>query len=376
MNSMRHNDDNRQKINHDKRSAPSVPAVEDLQKIVEASRLIREGQSRQAEQLLLPLLTKKRAPVGAVDLLAKLYSRRGQVQEAAALWRWALELDPGNRMYQQALADCEQRQKAGKGPARFFYPTAVIGLIVLFIAGCWWYLGRPVTWQAVAEHQTIAAWTRTLQGLPDHSSSNQPSTQPGAASLPLDQLAAAPLAQAEAAETPAQGQAPGEQSNLVSSSPSAAIPRDQAERPSLFAVSAVHQTESPKAPVLTDAMAPAKTRLVIQTLRGLLHQDDLLRALPIEISANGNTVSLSGEVPTFYLRYHLEKTVTAVAGVSGVTLQDVKVTHRYTVREGDTLSTIARQTGGSTALTAALSEANRLSYPYQLSIGDVLVLPF
>ncbi|EGO62546.1 LysM peptidoglycan-binding domain-containing protein [Acetonema longum] len=362
MNSTRQSDD-RQKNNNGKQSTPPLPAAEDLRTIVEASRLARDGHSRQAEQLLLPLLTKKRVPVGAVDLLAKLYSRRGQVQEAAALWRWTLELDPGNRLYQQALADCEQRLNGRKGLRRLLYPAGVIGLISLFLAGCWWYLGRPLTWQAVADHQVIAA--RTLQGT-DNSSVEQLSAQPEAAAS--DQIATASSAQTEVV---AKAPAPD-----VTSGPAKTIPSGQAERPSLLAVASVHPVEPPKSATLIDAMAPTKARLATQTVRGVLSQDDLLRVLPIEISVNGNAVSLSGEVPTFYVRYHLEKTVSEINGVSSVTMQNVKVTHRYTVKEGDTLSIIARQTGGSMALASALAEANQLSDPYQVVIGDVLILPF
>lgn len=101
-----------------------------------AASFARKGELRQAEGLLVPFMDDPEAPLDYLDLLAKVYSQQGRIEDAQSLWLRALQREPSNTHFIAALHTCAEVQKLRS--ARFSGTPArwvVIGFSIAFIIG-------------------------------------------------------------------------------------------------------------------------------------------------------------------------------------------------------------------------------------------------
>jgi type VI secretion system protein ImpK len=68
-----------------------------------ATELARAGHYRDAEKVLAPAGGAPGPPLEALDLLARIRAQEGRLDEAEKLWGRALQAEPSNRTYQDAL---------------------------------------------------------------------------------------------------------------------------------------------------------------------------------------------------------------------------------------------------------------------------------
>jgi len=111
----------------------SLPLLESVTLALAASSA-RKGRFKEAEELLLPLIVESESQNNALDLLAKVYAQQGKIEEAQHLWQQALEHDPDNRLFQEALQDC--KEILSRGPALIIWQTirrVVIICSIVFI---------------------------------------------------------------------------------------------------------------------------------------------------------------------------------------------------------------------------------------------------
>jgi cytochrome c-type biogenesis protein CcmH/NrfG len=74
--------------------------------VAQARILARNRHLEQAEDLLLPLASRAKAPAEVLDLLARVCVHQGKAAEARALWLRMLNDDPGNTHVLRALLKC------------------------------------------------------------------------------------------------------------------------------------------------------------------------------------------------------------------------------------------------------------------------------
>lgn len=79
----------------------------------QATLLAREGNFKQAEDLLLPFASTSQSLIGTLDLLAKVYAQQGKIEEARELWLVAAQKEPSDKHFLRAVSHCENIQRLG-----------------------------------------------------------------------------------------------------------------------------------------------------------------------------------------------------------------------------------------------------------------------
>jgi hypothetical protein len=95
----------------------------------------------------------------------------------------------------------------------------------------------------------------------------------------------------------------------------------------------------------------------------------------VTIERVGSSIKASGEVPSLYVRYLAEQRLWDIQGVTDVDLRGLTVRRIYLAKEGDSLWLIAKKVYGRGSQWELIAEANNLSAPYRLKIGQELSLP-
>ncbi len=110
--------------------------------LAQAAALARSGHYAQAQAILDDLLQNQHVRPDVLDLLARTHAQQGNFDRAAELWQLALELTPGNRVYQAGLKQAK-RAKQRPGWVRFFsmpllrYMGIAVIWILVFVVLLW-----------------------------------------------------------------------------------------------------------------------------------------------------------------------------------------------------------------------------------------------
>lgn len=105
-----------------------------------AAALARQGRLSEAADLLLPLVHPQATGTAALDLLAKIKAQQNQLEEARRLWEQALEQDPNNAHFINAIQRCQTGKTSGKewlqgkGNGSRLFAGIVLALILVALA--------------------------------------------------------------------------------------------------------------------------------------------------------------------------------------------------------------------------------------------------
>lgn len=112
-----------------------------------------------------------------------------------------------------------------------------------------------------------------------------------------------------------------------------------------------------------------------QAVRDKLSSIAGLGVLEVAVLQEGDTVILTGRVPSLLARYAVESKTRAVPGVKAIDMSGLSVAGTYVVEPGDSLSSIAAAVYGDAGAWPVLAQANRLEPPYSLRVGQTLEVP-
>lgn len=110
------------------------------------------------------------------------------------------------------------------------------------------------------------------------------------------------------------------------------------------------------------------------TRRQIVNGTNLGR-IEVFVERKGNSVKVTGKVPSLHLRYLVEHALAELPGVQNVDLRSLEIDRTYRVRPGDSLWIISRRMFGSGAGWTTLARYNNLDNPSALKIGQELSLP-
>ena len=287
----------------------------------------RAGDDAAGIRRLEDALTLAPQRTDVLDLLARLYLRRGLRNDALATWKRLLQIAPDNTVARDAVRDLEaadktardRSQQAARAQRRRVIITASAAGLVLgaVVAGVALLLRPPAPAAAPPQPAVIA----------------QPSATP------------APTQTPPSSPTPA----PPTATALPTTTP---LPT---------------ATTLPTATPLADYAAP---------VRDAVAADPTLKEMGIEVSQSGNVIVLKGELPSKDL-------IDAVVGIAkdktppGVGIDDRQLTIRtdYVVKAGDSLYSIARRTLGDSKRFSEIQDLNGIADPERLPVGKELKLP-
>jgi len=136
----------------------------------------------------------------------------------------------------------------------------------------------------------------------------------------------------------------------------------------------VHLVQMAAAPA-TPAPAPAEDSRLAARVKQALEADPGIAALRLRVSQEGGVTRLAGEVLDLATRYRVERLARAVRGVKVVDAGALTLAETYQVRPGDSLWLIAGRVYGAPEKKQLLAQANHLTYPYALHVGQRLVIP-
>lgn len=130
-------DNNKSQTAHLGSSGTSSASSQSLQSkatVALVSSLARKGELSQAASLLAPLVNDSEASLDSLDLLAKIYAQQGRTVEAQSLWLRAVQKDPSNLHFIEALRTCAdvQRLRAAR-PRVAAVNWSIIGFSIAFI---------------------------------------------------------------------------------------------------------------------------------------------------------------------------------------------------------------------------------------------------
>jgi len=106
--------------------------------LIHAGALARRGDLLQAEDLLRTLSDRDNSRVEVIDLLAKIYTQQGKIDQAQALWLKALQRDPSNIHFLSALRLCACLKKSR------FDQFVLRYLWILLVVVLWFLIGTVV----------------------------------------------------------------------------------------------------------------------------------------------------------------------------------------------------------------------------------------
>lgn len=143
----------------------------------QAARLARQGRYRAAEALLAEAADDDGPRADVLDLQARIRAQEGRYPEAAALWRQALSLSPGNRDFQEAL-DLVARASPRRAHLAGAAARALVVVVLLFLG-----------WNVIQQRGELVRLRGEIAAAPPPPAEAAPSAQPEDALL--DTLTAA-----------------------------------------------------------------------------------------------------------------------------------------------------------------------------------------
>jgi nucleoid-associated protein YgaU len=114
-----------------------------------------------------------------------------------------------------------------------------------------------------------------------------------------------------------------------------------------------------------------------QTITGRLNADSRMAGFAIDVRCDGGNASCSGDVPSLYVKELIGVAVRSVGGVRLADVTAIRVTHSYTTRPGDYLSSVAERVYGDASRWRDVYSANkdRIADPDILDPSTVLRIP-
>jgi nucleoid-associated protein YgaU len=97
--------------------------------------------------------------------------------------------------------------------------------------------------------------------------------------------------------------------------------------------------------------------------------------IEVVVERSGGTLKVSGKIPNLYVRYLVEEALWEIPGITDIDMRGLVIDRTYRVNRGDSLWIISRRIYGQGSSWTLLAQANDLSDPNKLRIGQELVLP-
>lgn len=287
-----------------------------------AASLARGGKLAQAEAILIPLTDEACENAAALDLLAKIYIRLGRLEEARRLWELAVRMEPSNHDYSAALQRCLRitaTEKAGRPGIHFLKPLllaliAIVAFTCIIIAG-------------IYSERKISEIGNQIKSINEKIDNN--------------------IGQTIALENALQKS----QTVVAEATP---VPQPE-------------ETKTEPAP----EQAPDITPGVEEKLKAA----NSINWLEFAVVQNGDTVSIAGAVPTYYLRDQVEQAARLATGVNYVDLKGLTVTGIYQVQSGDSLWSVSLKVYGDSYLWKIIAEANGIPDSGRISADQKLIIP-
>lgn len=280
----------------------------------------RAGDDSLGIRRLEDALTLAPQRVDVIDLLARLYLRRGRREDALAAWKRLLQIAPENEAAQQAVRNLEATHDDARrqGRRRIGLIAGVIGLIGLTA---------------------------------------------GASAVALLRPAAPPAAQPAAAMAPPTA--------TTAPTPTAPPPSPTAIPPTATALPTV-------TPLPTATTPPTATPFPDYTMkvRDVLAGDPQLANMEISVVQKGSSIFLTGKVTEPTIR---DKAVSAARSVlpddTAVDASNIEINPDYVVKNGDSLQRIAERVLRDARRWKEIADLNGIADPYKLRPGQTLKLP-
>ena len=285
--------------------------------ISRAAHIAWNGDLYKAEQILLRMIFKeKRENPQAMDLLARIYCQQGRYEKAKDLWERAVELQPGSPVLRRSLARCIA---VAKSPAKeisayrmkLLFRSLACAFVVLF-----------VSWGAVTGYNGVQKW---MEG---------PQT--------AERLAGR-------------------------------FHYDYESQTENFRE--VYGDDDLRGDELSGDSTDGSTSKTLGFTRRKVVDSTNLGRIEVFVERKGNSVKVTGKVPSLHLRYLVEQALAELPGVQNVDLRALEVDRTYRVRPGDSLWIISRRMFGSGAGWTTLARYNNLDNPSLLRVGQELSLP-
>jgi len=120
---------------------------------------------------------------------------------------------------------------------------------------------------------------------------------------------------------------------------------------------------------------PKLSKKQIDDIKKSLKNDVHLRKFDITVKQDGDVISLIGEVPNLWLRFHAERIVRGLTPQrTKVDISNLHLPDYYEVRQGDSLWEIAQRIYGNPLLWSELAKINEIKSPRLLRNGQKLRL--
>lgn len=289
-----------------------------LAALVESALIWRAGHIAwnvdlyKAEQILVRMIYKEGCEnPQAMDLLARIYCQQQRYEKAKDLWERAVALQPGNPVLKRALSRCIA---VAKSPAK---EISAYRMRLAFRAIACAIVVLLVGWSGVAGYDAFQRWMEGPQ-----------TAQRLAGRFHYDY-------------------------------------ESQAEN-----FREIHEGDD-----LRNDQADAEVSKSLGFTRKRIADGVNLGRVEVFVERKGNSVKVTGKVPSLHLRYLVEHAVAELPGVQNVDLKALEIDRTYRVRPGDSLWIISRRTLGSGAAWTTLARYNNLDNPSLLKIGQELSLP-
>jgi len=101
--------------------------------ISKATELARDQRYDEAEGLLKHIIQDYEPSARALDLLGKIYAQQGKILEARSAWKLALQIDPNNHDYVNAMKKCESVLVPDYRGRALYYLIILILLIFMIV---------------------------------------------------------------------------------------------------------------------------------------------------------------------------------------------------------------------------------------------------
>jgi tetratricopeptide (TPR) repeat protein len=123
------------------------------------------------------------------------------------------------------------------------------------------------------------------------------------------------------------------------------------------------------------SQTPKLSQKQIDSIVKFLKNDVNLRKFDITVKQDGDVISLIGEVPNLWLRFHAERIVRRLTPQgTRIDISNLHLPDHYEVRQGDSLWKIAQRIYGNPLLWPELAKINEIKSPRLLRDGQKLRL--
>ena len=297
--------------------------------------LARKGYFKEAEVSLRFMLDHDPSPEYYL-LLGKIYAQQGRYQEAIGEWKRILERDPENHEAKAAISKAEGLSK-GILPAQLFkwkLATGILGVFLVLSLGMDFILWKgkiDISSQyraSLEEKQTLLAKTQKLEG----------EVREGRKEI-------------------------------------------DASRNRYQEITRKYKERKIKYNDLLESYKKLERQMgeqIVVALKGghLLTQIEGIGDSGITVELTDKETKIYGEVPTEYLRRLIEETVKGMEWIESAS-NNLQVTHKYVVKEGDTLSRIAEKNYGDYKKAKDIQQANsdKIKDLDRIYKNDILDMP-